>query len=416
MAKKKRKWPKYAAMGVTAGLLTGSLALVLVDKFAPDQTYLPQSLVQLPSKAVAAVLRPFQGAFAWATQGVTGYLESWKLSKNIEIEYNKLKAQNDQLTYEAMYVRTLEDENERLRNMLGVFQDNIEQNPIMATVTGKETSNWFQKFTIDRGSRHGLKEYMAVINEKGLIGYIDTVYETSAEVLSIIDSRAGVSGLIESSREQGMVRGTLGVGDEPTCRMYYLPVDFIPRPGDVVVTSGIGMPFPKGIKIGVVRESTRHTDANKRYVVIEPEVDFEHIEEVIVLIYEPDTEEMPDADDGQISYVASELDTPRPYPGLGEQIGDEELGAVTPPPRATRSVDGGADTTADPLSTSPPDLPTAEGVSGENGEGADLPTLPPDGGGSGDQGTAAEPTPTPTPDPEMNQLLQEELENEEGNG
>ena len=69
--------------------------------------------------------------------------------------------------------------------------------------------------------------------------------------------------------------------------MYYLRDNHLPRQGDTVVTSGVGMEFPKGIPIGVVRESTRGMEEGKSYVVIEPIVDFERIEHVIVYRYTP---------------------------------------------------------------------------------------------------------------------------------
>ncbi|MCL1964750.1 MAG: rod shape-determining protein MreC [Firmicutes bacterium] len=336
MRKKKRKWPKILAMTLIVSLLTGSVALVLVEKFSPDQTYLPQRLVRLPSTVVSMAITPLQGVFAWAARGVSGYLANLKLSKNIEIEYNKLKVQNDELMIQALRVEELEAEVERMRALSDVAPEYRAMNPVVAQVTGKETGIWFQQFEINVGSRHGVKPYMAVVNAQGLIGYTTTVNETSAQVLSIIDSRASIAAVIQSSRDQGEIKGTLGLESEATCRMYYLPVDRMARPNELVVTSGIGMPFPKGIRIGVVRESTRYLDQNKHYVVIEPFVDFMHIEEVLVLVYEPAPEDMPDMDDGQISITIKPMDTLRPIPVIGDEISDPQLGAFTPPPRATR--------------------------------------------------------------------------------
>ena len=71
-----------------------------------------------------------------------------------------------------------------------------------------------------------------------------------------------------------------------------LPEDNLPRPGDLVVTSGVGLSFPKGIPIGIVRESTRGMDANKQYIILEPRVDFQHLEYVIVLRYKPQAAEV----------------------------------------------------------------------------------------------------------------------------
>ena len=389
--KKKTKGLRIVAMVLGLTLLIGCVALVLVENLMPTQQYIPQNIVSLPSRVVSAVLKPFQSAFSWTTNYVSDYLANFKLRKTIEIEYNKLRAENDELTYKSLLNDELEAENERLRNMLNVFDEKKSMNPIMAQVTGKETSSWFQMFTIDKGSKQGIKENMAVINADGLIGYIYKVYETSSEVISIVDSRASVAALIESSRDQGIVKGTLGIEEDAACRMYYLPVDLVPRPGDTVVTSGVGLSFPKGLKIGVIRETTRDMDENTHYVVIEPYVDFMHIEEVIVLIYEAAQEDMPDANDGQLSYVPSVLDTPRPSPSIGAQVNDPNLGAVTPPPRATRMPGESIEPEA---TVAPTGLTVTQMY-----EGADaFYTIPPDA--------------TPTPNPELDELMRQELESE----
>ena len=128
---------------------------------------------------------------------------------------------------------------------------------------------------------------MAVTLSGALIGYTETVTDTQSTVRTIIDSEASIAALIQSSRDQGTIRGTLGIDGTPMCRMYYLPDDHLPRPGDVVVTSGVSMSFPKGIPIGTVRESTRGMDANKQYIIVEPTADFQHIEYVNVMRYKP---------------------------------------------------------------------------------------------------------------------------------
>ena len=382
---------KIMAMVVGITILIGCVGLVLVENVLPNQEFIPKNIVGMPSRVISAVVKPFQSAFAWTTNYVSNQLASFKLRKTIEIEYNKLRAENDELVYKSLLNDELEAENERLRNMLNVFDEKKSMNPIMAQVTGKETSSWFQMFTIDKGSKQGIKENMAVINADGLIGYIYKVYETSSEVISIVDSRASVAALIESSRDQGIVKGTLGIEEDAACRMYYLPVDLVPRPGDTVVTSGVGLSFPKGLKIGVIRESTRYMDENKHYVVIEPYVDFMHIEEVIVLIYEAAQEDMPDANDGQLSYVPSVLDTPRPSPSIGAQVNDPNLGAVTPPLRATRMPGESIEPEA---TVAPTGLTVTQMY-----EGADaFYTIPPDA--------------TPTPNPELDELMRQELESE----
>lgn len=71
---------------------------------------------------------------------------------------------------------------------------------------------------------------MAVITSEGLVGYTYEVFDTTSKVITIIDDQASLAALIESSRDQGAVKGTLGSTGEPLCRMYYLSADSVPDP------------------------------------------------------------------------------------------------------------------------------------------------------------------------------------------
>ena len=171
---------------------------------------------------------------------------------------------------------------------------------------------------------------MAVTISGALVGYTETVKDTESTVRTIIDSEASIAGLIQSSRDQGTVRGTLGIDGQAMCRMYYLPDDHLPRPGDVVVTSGVGMSFPKGIPIGTVRESTRGMESNKQYIVVEPRVDFEHLEYVIVLRYQPTAEAVQGRSSTSSYSEYVPLATARPMPTL--RIGSTTRFGETPAP------------------------------------------------------------------------------------
>ena len=166
------------------------------------------------------------------------------------------------------------------------------------------------------------------------MGYTYDVKATSARVRTIIDSDASISALVSSTRDQGTVRGTLDVDGTAMCRMYYLPEDFLPRPGDTVVTSGVGFGFPKGIPIGTVRESTRGMESNKSYVVVEPLGDFEHIEYVIILRYQPNAEAI-EAREGTENLDLVPLETLRPIPTI--QIGSDFF-QLAPTPEPTEAL------------------------------------------------------------------------------
>ena len=317
--------------------------------------------LDLPEKAIGSVLTPVQDFFSGLTETVFGYFRSMKLRANIESEYNALRAENEQLVYKAMLADELQKTLSQFEDLSDEIAANQAMQPIICTVIGRSDSNYFSTMTINKGKEDGVEDYMAVTISGALVGYTESTQAHKATVRTIIDSDASIAALIQSSRDQGTVRGTLGIDQTPMCRMYYLPEDNLPRPGDLVVTSGVGMSFPKGIPIGTVTESTRGMDANKQYIVLKPEVDFQHLEYVIVLRYKPEAEAIEGRENGRTNVQFVPLESARPAP-------------VVPAIASSLFESGDDDTTPDPNA---PGTPTPE------------PTETP----------TATPTPTPTPAP-----------------
>lgn len=280
-----------------------------------------------PEGIFAGIITPVQRVVSKAEHMLSEYLYRVKLRSNIEYEYNQLKAQNDELILRSILYEELEAENAQLRALLGEYEARASMNPVLARVIASESGNYFSTFTINKGRKDGVNDQMAVITSQGLVGYVYEVFDTTAKVITIIDDQASLAALIESSRDQGAIKGTLGSTGEPLCRMYYLSADSVPRPGDRVITSGVGVSFPKGLLIGYVRESTRAIEDNKHYIVVEPAADFEHIENVLVLRYYADVEEMPENYDNTEIIIAP-VATARPQAVVEE----EKLLASTPIP------------------------------------------------------------------------------------
>ena len=324
------------------GLRRAVIVIVVVALLALAASHLfalitGNETLRVPENGVTTVLTPLQVGFSSVVDAVVNYLRTLKLRANLETAYNDIKLENEQLVYQAML-------SEELQYRLSVYEDlydeisvNESLNPVVATVIGRSDGNYFSVFTINKGSNDGVTDFMAVTMEGALVGYTYNVSAVSASVRTIIDSDASIAALISSTRDQGTVRGTLGVDGSAMCRMYYLPEDHLPRPGDTVVTSGVGMSFPKGIPIGTVRESTRGMESNKSYVVVEPIANFEHIEYVIILRYQPSAEAIESRDTGtQLELVP--MDTVRPIPTI--QIGSDFFQlAPTPVPTETAPVE-----------------------------------------------------------------------------
>lgn len=365
-------------------VIIGFLGLMLLYRVMPGA---PDAL-GAPEGMLAKIVTPVQSLFSSITESFAGYMRTLKLRANLESEYNKLRAENEQLVYQAMLAEELQKTLSQFENMYDEMSVNENMNPIACTVIGKGDGNYFSTFTINKGSRDGIEEYMAVTISGALVGYTENVTETKSQVRTIIDSEASIAGLIQSSRDQGTVRGTLGIDGEPMCRMYYLPDDHLPRPGDVVVTSGVGMSFPKGIPIGTVRESTRGMESNKQYIVVEPLVDFQHLEYVIVLRYQPTAQAVEGREQGSIYTEFVPLATARPLPTL--RIGSTSVWGETPTPTLEPEVTPTPDATATPSptpkATKTPE-PTIAGPIYEYNVVGGEPTATP----------TPSPTPTPTP-------------------
>lgn len=279
-----------------------------------------------PETALASVLTPVKSFFSGAADYVVNYIAALKLRGNLEVAYNELRAQNEQLMYRALFAEDLQYRNDYLLELLNEYNQRAPMNPLYARVIERDPGNWFSQFTLNKGTQDGVKTNMAVISTKGsMVGNVVEAYATSCKVSTIIDSNFKIGGLIASSRDQGVVGGALGIDGQPLCRMYYLPVSSVPRPGDTVVTSGVGLPFPRGLPLGTVRESTRLLEENKYYVVIEPIADFEHIEDVLILRYEPTIEVLPEGEEILEQQIMA-------VPTVRPQATPFNAGPVTPEP------------------------------------------------------------------------------------
>lgn len=385
------------------GLLSAFLLLAVIGVMILSQMF-DTPILKAPREMVARVITPIQNAFASGTDFVVGYLRTLKLRSNWEYEYNLLRDKVDELTDQAMLVN-------ELRNALQVandFGDEIDRNRnldgVMANIIGRDTSNYTFTLTIDKGTDSGIEENMAVTVPGALIGYTFDVEKSSSKVLCIVDSNASVSALIESSRDQGLLKGTLAIDGKYACRMYYLSFTTLPRPGDRVVTLGAGMEFPKGIPIGYVRESTRGLEDSKQYIVIDPIADFDHLEYVIVYRYRPPFAEVVEPRGAHVDITFVPLPSIRPAPTL---IGQQ-------PPELTPGPDGQLPVTQTPAPTlTPSPEPSSKPTVDPNA------TQVPENYGYSDkvvvEGTAtpeptAEPTPSPAPTPtfSVDQLTVEE--------
>ncbi|MBQ8136768.1 MAG: rod shape-determining protein MreC [Clostridia bacterium] len=371
-------------------LVLGLFAVVAVMTIS---SFVDVPMLETPRRLTSAIVTPVQRLFSSAVDSIASYVRTLKIRGEIEYRYEELLKQLDDLASQAAMA-------EEYRNRLAQYQDlesemarNEDMLPIPAAVIGHDTGNYFSILTIDIGSNQGVQNNMAVVYAGGLVGYTYDVEASQCKVLCIIDGDATVAAMVFSSRDQGSVKGTMSIDGTAMCRMYYLPDNSLPRPGDLVVTSGVGVEFPKGIPIGYVRESTRGMDENKSYIVVEPIVDFQHLEYVVVYRYRPAYTENVQARMSGAEATLIPLRSPRPQATF--QLVESGGATETPDPNATPSpVPTETPTpTPEPTPSPTPDpnaTPVPENLSynaPENVAGTPTPSPTP------------EPTPSPTPEP-----------------
>ena len=258
---------------------------------------------------------PLQRFFYQISDSIAGFFSGD--NADLAEDNDRLLSELDTYKTQLMDYEELKQENERLAAALEYKQNNENQELKIAKITGKEPGNWFDVFTIDLGSRDGIKENMPVITPDGLVGRVEEVGLNWSKVTGIIDGRSRISAIMERTRDVGIASGRIGIDElSATLRMEYLPLDSDIVEGDIVVTSGLDGVFPKGLVIGSVAGASSDTGGTN--VTIKPNVDFRRLEEVMVVIRSEDTNSVVSESIADENAVVAPLEEPSEAPA-GEE-------------------------------------------------------------------------------------------------
>jgi rod shape-determining protein MreC len=154
---------------------------------------------------------------------------------------------------------------------------------LSASVVGEDLSSWFRTLVIDRGSSSGVMEGMAVVAAEGVVGQIVKVADGTSRVLLLTDHASGIAATIQRTRARGVVKGK----GEGFCSLEFTTRDEDVKVGDMVITSGIGGVFLKGLPIGEVTMVKRGEYGIFQAVTLRPLVNIPHLEEVLVVLRPP---------------------------------------------------------------------------------------------------------------------------------
>lgn len=261
-------------------LLLGALLLLALLIYSNNLRY--REHTSLFEKIVLQLTYPFNSLIYGMGDRVAGVWNGYLWLVDARQENERLAEENRRLRAELDQVREIQISYERLSRLLE-FKEGLSVSSVAARVVGVDASSWFRTVTIDKGSDQGLREGMPVVVAEGVVGRTVRVGPKQSRVLLVTDASSAVAALVQRNRTRGICRGQgKGIALE-----YAMQLDEV-EVGDVIVTSGTGGVFPKGLTIGTVREISRAGFGLFQDVFMTPAVDFSRLEEVLVLLVDGD--------------------------------------------------------------------------------------------------------------------------------
>ncbi len=245
-------------------------------------------------KLASYTVAPFQKGINNISTVLRDSIENLDTLQELREENELLKTQVDNLTIENSRLLQNAYELERLQELYKLDANSIEYQKVGARIIAKDAGNWFNTFTIDKGTNHGLAVDMNVIAGTGLVGIITKVGDNWATVRSIIDDASNISAMVLSTGDLCMVQGDLTLIKDGIIKFEQLDnngSEIIV--GEQLVTSYISDKYLQGLTIGVITELNVDSNNLTRSGYITPIVDFNQLQEVLVITNiknMPDTE------------------------------------------------------------------------------------------------------------------------------
>lgn len=227
------------------------------------------------------IVMPIQNGLVYLKNKITGNKKFFSDIQNLELENEQLKQANKELEEKLRELEIVRSENEMLKEYANLTEKYSEYSTIPAYIINKNISNFSDNIVINVGSKDGVQPNMAVISEKGLVGYIVSTTDTTSKVQTIVDVSTNVSSSVTTTKDNIICKGILD--SYTTVKATYIPVDATLAVGDKVETSGMGGIYPRGITIGKIKEIINTKNILDRYAIIETAVDFSKIDTVLVI-------------------------------------------------------------------------------------------------------------------------------------
>jgi rod shape-determining protein MreC len=233
--------------------------------------------VSVLEETILSLAAPFLKVAAWTSGAVSGVWHGWVDLRGVEMENRRLRAEVGTLRLESRAAEESRQEMQRLRDLLELKEEGG-RGAVAARVVARGGAGSSRVVLLGGGAAQGIARNQSVITPAGVVGRVIEAAPGVAKVQTLLDPNSGVAALIQRTRVQGIL---VGEGDD-LCRLEFVSGLARVEVGDVVVTSGLDDIHPKGVILGVVSE-VGEVKGLTRSVKVRPEVDFQKLEEVLVL-------------------------------------------------------------------------------------------------------------------------------------
>lgn len=253
-----------------------AISLVLVVVYAREGEEGPLHTIQDSTSALSSPLSSIGAASSSLAASATASLEDLTADGQT---MNQLQESNATLSQMVVELEEYRQEANRLESLIGLH-DAYGFTSVAARVTGYSSDSYNRIITIDVGSASGVTEGLPVMGTTGVVGQVISVSTYSSQVRLLNDAQSGVAVMLQSSRSEGILSGSVeGV-------LYLEGVDegVEVTEGEAVITSGLGGGYFRGLVIGTVSKVEQRQGDATRTIVITPNASFDNISEVLVVL------------------------------------------------------------------------------------------------------------------------------------
>ena len=261
---------------VFAALLLLTTTLMVVDRRTmleggSDHSWFSGVLIEIAT--------PIQKLIRWPVdllgEAWTDYIALGELRR----DYERLRSR----------VAVLEEENLQFREALVAsgnlerivqMRENFEVPLLPSEVVGQDVFPWFRSILLDRGRSHEVLSGMPVVSDHGVVGLVTATSPHASRAMMLLDRQSAVDAIVQRSRARGIVRGR-GTGELEF--VFMVRGDDV-QPNDVVITSGVGGVYPKGLRIGTITAVQTEEARLLHTGSVQPSVDFGRLEQVFIML------------------------------------------------------------------------------------------------------------------------------------